>query len=110
MPAKPKSNATPRSTSRPSPFLWEAKPRTVAAGVGRNAGSAIDRPYREELVDRAALLFRLGVPKAAAQLRLRSYVAWDFEMRGTPAFAQEVDRIVDGVYRRSGPGAGVPNL
>ena len=53
---------------------------------------------------------RLGVAKADTQSRLRSYVAWDFELRGNPSIAKEVDRIVDAVYRRSGPGPGAPTL
>ncbi len=66
--------------------------------------------YRRELEERAALLHRLGYSAKRCKLRLHANVAWDFELHGRPKHAQEVDKIVDAVYRRGGAGAGAPSV
>ena len=58
--------------------------------------------YERELLDRAALLYRLGFSKAEARRRLEAGVAWDFELHGAPPHARRVRRIVDRVYARKG--------
>ena len=67
--------------------------------------------YRRELEERAALLFRLGYPKASARARLAANVAWDFEIGGGAAPAGgEIDAVVDAVYRRGGLRSGPPTV
>jgi hypothetical protein len=66
--------------------------------------------YRGEMEERAALLFRLRFSAAKARERLRAQLAWDFEVGGhtPPIGADEVDKIVEKIYQRGGPGAGAP--
>ena len=66
--------------------------------------------YRRDIESRAALLQRLGFPAARAKSRIRGYVAWDFEMTGTPRHATEVDKVVDQIYKRGGIGQGTPTV
>lgn len=68
-----------------------------------------DEMYRQEVEDRASLLFRLGFSKERAKARLRANVGWDFELHGRPRHAVDIDRIVDAVYRRGG-GSGPPTV
>ncbi len=69
-----------------------------------------DEIYREELEDRACLLYRLGYPAKATKARLRANVAWDFEMHGKFRHEKDIDKIVDAVYRRGGGGSGAPSV
>jgi hypothetical protein len=66
--------------------------------------------YTTELRDRAALLARLGVDRAAAKARLRASVDWDFELHAAPAFVSKIDGIVDEVYGRAGTTGQAPTL
>ena len=67
--------------------------------------------YERELTERAALLFRLGFPKAETRARLQAEVAWDFELHAPPPHAKRIRRIVDQVYaHKGGTGPGQPSL
>jgi hypothetical protein len=68
-----------------------------------------DEVLRQELEDRAALLFRLGYAKPRAKARLKANVQWDYELRGKPRHEKDIDKIVDAVYRRGG-GSGPPTV
>jgi HD superfamily phosphodiesterase len=50
--------------------------------------------YRGELVERAALLHRLGHGKAAVRARLAANLGWDFDGAAS-AIAGELDAIVE---------------
>jgi len=50
--------------------------------------------YRGELVERAALLHRLGHGKAAVRARLAANLGWDFDGAANP-IAGELDAIVE---------------
>ena len=64
--------------------------------------------YREELRERAALLYRLGFDAAQAQARLAARVRWDYEVgpHQAPIAQSEIGGLVDAVYARHGAGAG----
>jgi hypothetical protein len=66
--------------------------------------------YRQELRERAALLYRLRFPAAEARQRLVARVEWDYEVgpasMKSPIAAAEVGAIVDAVYARHGAGGG----
>ncbi len=80
-------------------FPWLEVPRRSIPASTR------DEMYRRELEDRAALMYRLGYTKERAKARLRTYVAWDFELHGRPRHAADVDKIVDAVFKRRGGGS-----
>jgi hypothetical protein len=77
-------------------FPWQNRPSRY-----RPRTSAIDM-YRSELSQRAAMLRRLGYPRARALARLRANVAWDYEVGAGPRPAELDDaaiaRLVDQVY------------
>jgi len=77
-------------------FTWEEKPRPFPLAAERRA-----QMYQQEIEQRAALLMRLGYPSAQVKQRLRARVAWDFELHAKPPHAAEVDKIVDGVFKRN---------
>ena len=60
--------------------------------------------YRDELVARAGLFFRLGYPPSRAIARLKANVAWDFELGtgGRPGGLsdKEIGEIVKTAYLR----------
>ncbi len=58
--------------------------------------------YLRELAERAALLLRLQHDRAYVKARLHANVAWDFEVSGRPAFAGQIDKLVDDVFTRAG--------
>jgi hypothetical protein len=60
--------------------------------------------YVNELRERAGLLLRLGYPASRALLRLRTNVAWDFELAGRPAHLARITKIVDDIYARKSTG------
>ena len=64
--------------------------------------------YRQELKERAALLYRLRYSAAQAKERLGAKVRWDFEVGpfSPPVGDAEVAALVDQVYSRHGVGAG----
>ncbi|MCA9668122.1 MAG: hypothetical protein KC503_21135 [Myxococcales bacterium] len=62
--------------------------------------------YQLELAERAALLQRLGYSREDALTRLRTNVAWDFELHDKPEHARTVEQIVDRVFARHGVGGG----
>ena len=60
--------------------------------------------YRDELVQRAGLFYRLGYPPSRAIARLKANVAWDFELGtdGRPSGLSDKDigEIVKSAYLR----------
>jgi hypothetical protein len=76
----------------------------------RLSGEKRAEMYRRELEERAALLQRLGYSAKECKRRLAAHVAWDFELHGRPKHAGDVDRIVDGVYKRGGTSSGPPSV
>jgi hypothetical protein len=54
---------------------------------------------RREIEERARLLMHLKFDAATAASRIRDRIAWEFELSKMPAFAAEVDAIVERVYR-----------
>jgi hypothetical protein len=60
--------------------------------------------YREELVARAGLFYRLGYPPSRAIARLKANVAWDFDVGtgGRPAGLadKDISEIVKTAYLR----------
>ena len=64
--------------------------------------------YRQELKERAALLYRLHYSAAQAKTRLAANVRWDYEVGRAkpPVPISDVASIVDTVYARHGVGAG----
>jgi hypothetical protein len=89
--------------AREMSFPWLEVKRPSSTPVKR------DDMYRNEVEDRAALLFRLGFTKERAKARLRASVSWDFDLHGRPRHAADIDRIVDAVFRRGG-GNGPPTV
>jgi hypothetical protein len=89
-------------------FAWQTSKDDPA--VTRRSAAAAKAMYRHDLEERAALLYRLGYTAKRCKQRLFANVAWDFEMNHRPSHADEVDRIVDAVYRRGGAGAGAPSV
>jgi hypothetical protein len=74
------------------------------ASRARRTGDARQRKamYRDELVQRAGMYFRLGYPPSRAIARLRSNLAWDFEGAGKgDGFSEkDVAEIVKATYLR----------
>ena len=60
--------------------------------------------YRDELVARAGLFYRLGYPPSKAIARLKANVVWDFELGtdGRPAGLgdKDISEIVKSTYLR----------
>ncbi|HEU5058552.1 MAG TPA: hypothetical protein VFU21_18595 [Kofleriaceae bacterium] len=60
--------------------------------------------YKEELVQRAGLFYRLGYPPSRAISRLKANVAWDFELAGEgrpPGLGdKDIAEIVKATYLR----------
>jgi hypothetical protein len=60
--------------------------------------------YRDELIQRAGLFYRLGYPPSRAIARLKANVAWDFELgpNGRPPGMTDKDiaEIVKATYLR----------
>jgi hypothetical protein len=60
--------------------------------------------YRDELVARAGLFYRLGYPPSRAIARLKANVAWDFELgtdgRPTGLADKDISEIVKTAYLR----------
>ncbi len=85
------------------PFDWLHPKRVAPAGR--------DAMYRREIEDRAALLYRLGYPKAEARSRLAANVAWDFEVgAGEPPTSQQIDEAIEAIYHRGGRSSGSPTV
>ena len=60
---------------------------------------------RTELAERAALLRRLGYSSDHAKLRLRAHLTWEYERNPPIPFIDEIDALVDAVWKRgSQPG------
>ena len=85
-------------------FPWWVSKRPLRTGEKRA------EMYRRDLEERAALLQRLGFTAKRCKQRLAANVAWDFELHARPKHAAEVDRIVDGVYKRGGLASGPPTV
>jgi hypothetical protein len=60
--------------------------------------------YRDELVARAGLFYRLGYPPSRAIARLKANVVWDFELgtsgRPTGLADKDISEIVKTTYLR----------
>jgi len=60
--------------------------------------------YKDELVDRAGLYYRLGYPPSRAIARLKANVIWDFELgtggRPTGLADKDIAEIVKATYLR----------
>jgi hypothetical protein len=78
------------------PWLHPVIPASYSAAA---PGKALAM-YRDEIRQRAALLRRLGYPEQQAAARCRQNLAWDFELHGRCPVADEVDALVQAVYRR----------
>ena len=81
------------------PWLTTTTPRA------RRTSDAHQRKamYRDELVQRAGMYFRLGYPPSRAIARLRSNLEWDFERvgpKGEGFSEKDVSEIVKATYLR----------
>jgi len=60
--------------------------------------------YKDELVERAGLYYRLGYPPSRAIARLKANVVWDFELgtggRPTGLADKDIAEIVKATYLR----------
>lgn len=83
------------------PFDW------LHPKVGHHPSHRVE-VYRQEIRERAALLYRLRYSVAQAKARLSANVGWDYEVGpfSPPVAAAEVAALVDQVYARHGVGAG----
>jgi hypothetical protein len=77
-------------------FIWDDKPRPF-----KHANERRQQMYKKELEDRAALLMRLGHSAKDVKSRLKKSVDWDFDMHDAPEHADNVDKLVDGVFKRN---------
>ena len=75
------------------PFDW-MEPKLNPAYT-KTLAAKREAMYRGELVDRAALLHRLGHAKAAVRARLAANIGWDFEAGASPIPGADLDAIVD---------------
>jgi hypothetical protein len=55
---------------------------------------------RNELEERAALLHRLGYSSDHAKLRLRAHLSWEYERNPPIPCLDEIDTLVDAVWKR----------
>lgn len=78
-------------------FDWWC-PKVNPAFQARIAGRFAEAG-RREIEERARLLMHLKFAPDAAARRIRDGIAWEFELSKVPAFAAEVDAIVERVYR-----------
>jgi hypothetical protein len=79
-------------------FDWwcpEVNPAVVARNPARFRATVL-----AELEQRARLLFDLKYDRDRAVRRLRDNLAWEFELSKLPGFADEVEKLVDAVYKR----------
>src|SRR5690606_14034641 len=83
-------------------FPWltsSARPRRRASDAERRAAM-----YRDELIQRAGLYYRLGYPPSRAIARLKANVEWDFELTGRARPSgltdKEIGEIVKSTYLR----------
>lgn len=77
-------------------FVWDDKP-----GQFKQAAERRRAMFRRELEERATLLLRLGHRAADVKQRLKRAVAWDFELQPRPDQVNDVDHIVDDVFKRN---------
>jgi hypothetical protein len=82
------------------PWLAPSKPRRRRSRDGEHRLAM----YKDELVQRAGLYYRLGYPPSRAIARLKANVAWDFELgtEGRPPGLSDKDiaEIVKATYLR----------
>lgn len=83
-------------------FPWMAsskRPRRRSSDAERRLAM-----YRDELVARAGLYYRLGYPPSRAIARLKANVTWDFELgtegRPTGLADKDIAEIVKSTYLR----------
>jgi hypothetical protein len=81
------------------PFEW-LQPRVPTQWRARWPERAREAA-REAIREQAALLMRLGRSRAEAAARCRQNLQWEFELHGRPALQDEVQSLVDEVYRRT---------
>ncbi len=75
------------------PFDWMLPKRNAA--YAKTLPAKREAMYRGELVERAALLHRLGHGKAAVRARLAANTGWDFEGAAGAVASSELDAIVE---------------
>lgn len=75
------------------PFDWMQPKRN--ASYSKTLPAKREAMYRGELVERAALLHRLGHGKAAVRARLAANIGWDFEGAPNAIAGGELDAIVE---------------
>ncbi len=89
------------------PFSW------YHPDVPRSFSSAEDKAikmYERELLERAALLFRLGYSQQQVLTRRRGNHAWDFELQQPPLPAKRIKALVTNAFKQRGLGGGPPEL
>jgi hypothetical protein len=83
-------------------FPWLAT--TKRPRRGKNGAPDRAAAYRDELIQRAGLYYRLGYPPSRAIARLKANVAWDFELgtdgRPSGLSDKDISEIVKSTYLR----------
>jgi hypothetical protein len=82
------------------PFPW-MQADVPASYQATYRDKALDM-YRAEIKQRAELLRHLGFSAKEATARCRENLRWDFDMGGHCPIEDEVQKIVQAVYRRKG--------
>ena len=80
------------------PFDWMQPKQNLA--YARTLSAKRESMYRGELVERAALLHRLGHARASVRARLAANVGWDFEEGPSPIAAGDLDAVLDAIVDR----------
>jgi hypothetical protein len=89
------------------PFDWMEPKRNPA--YTKTLAVKREAMYRGELVERAALLHRLGHAKASVRARLAANIGWDFEEAPSPLTGDGLDAILDAIIDREfGSGKATP--
>ena len=78
------------------PFDWMQPKRNPA--YAKTLAAKREAMYRGELVERAALLHRLGHGKVAVRARLAANLGWDFDGAAGAIAGGELDAIIDREY------------
>jgi len=65
---------------------------------------------RDELGERATLLHRLGYSSDHAKMRLRAHLHWEYERNPPVPCVDEIDDLVDAVWKRGSSRGGPLSL